>query len=682
MSLRRQLLIVALLLLSLPWAGCQFVREMEGALRAGQAQSLRATGEAIAGVLAQQPEMIYPYSERRTSSGDKRRSIYAQPTAAPVIVDGYDDGWEDVLAQGFTAKNVAGSVQTMAQTRDGTLYLLFRVSDDEIIYHNPALSGEANGDRLVLRLWHKGKRQDYVVATSAPGDVRARAASRRQRGLDAGRIRGVWQDGFDGYSIELALPLQYTGGRLGFYVVNERVRDGRSTSFLGNISRGDVAAPPWLVYSPDTLQALLASLATGGTEITVVDREGWQVGRVRSVSKDSREGADTFWLLQLLYRSILADEDLDTLPRPDRDGKLQAPEATAALAGRTTHQRYSDPSQSGRSLLSSAVPVDNGSGLLGAVIVRESSETYLSLTDEAFSRLLRYSVAAMALGIGALVVYASVLSWRIRRLSLAASRAVADDGRIADNFVQSRIPDEVGELSRQYGDLLARVRRYNDYLHSLSRKLSHELRTPIAVIQGSLDNLEASDESRKASYLARAREGLARLQRILTAMGEASVLEDSIRSQPLAATNLNSLLHEVFPVYRDLYTEQQLTLQLPPSNALVNAAPELLVQALDKLMDNAASFTPAGGSIQLRLVQAGQDWHIEVANQGPPLPEEMGDALFEAMVSRREPGSAEVHLGLGLHIVRLVMDHHGGKVFARNTEDGVEFSLVLKALAD
>ena len=79
-------------------------------------------------------------------------------------------------------------------------------------------------------------------------------------------------------------------------------------------------------------------------------------------------------------------------------------------------------------------------------------------------------------------------------------------------------------------------------------------------------------------------------------------------------------------------------------------------------------------------MQAGSDWHIEVANQGPPLPEEMGDALFEAMVSRRNPGSDEVHLGLGLHIVRLVMDHHEGKVMAEHTEDGVVFTLALGAV--
>ena len=60
MTLRRQLLLVSLLLLSLPWAGCQFIREMEGALRHGQAQSLQASATAVAAVLGEREELLYP----------------------------------------------------------------------------------------------------------------------------------------------------------------------------------------------------------------------------------------------------------------------------------------------------------------------------------------------------------------------------------------------------------------------------------------------------------------------------------------------------------------------------------------------------------------------------------------------------------------------------------------------
>ena len=92
MSLRRQLLIVSLLLLSLPWAGCQFAREMEVALREGKERSLQATADAVAAVLRDRPDLIYPNPDRITSAEELRPSIYATPLNEPIFVDGYDDG--------------------------------------------------------------------------------------------------------------------------------------------------------------------------------------------------------------------------------------------------------------------------------------------------------------------------------------------------------------------------------------------------------------------------------------------------------------------------------------------------------------------------------------------------------------------------------------------------------------
>ena len=85
MTLRRQLLLVSLLLLSLPWAGCQFIREMEGALRHGQEQSLQATAQAVAAVLGEREELLYPNPLRRLAPADKGRPIYAHPAEQVLI---------------------------------------------------------------------------------------------------------------------------------------------------------------------------------------------------------------------------------------------------------------------------------------------------------------------------------------------------------------------------------------------------------------------------------------------------------------------------------------------------------------------------------------------------------------------------------------------------------------------
>lgn len=684
MNLRRQLLLVSLLLLSLPWAGCQFIREMEGALRQGQEQSLQATARAVAAVLGEQEQLLYPNPARRVSAPDEGTPLYAHPTNQPLIVDGYGDGWEEFDSIRFEGQSSSTAVSYRALTRDGNLYLLLQVDDPEVIYHNPGLSPEPNGDRLVLRTWQDNRRQDYVIATAAPGKVRARAAGRRHRGAEPGRIRGYWQDAAGGYTLELEIPLSYTGGRLGFYIVDVGGSFGGTTSTMGNIATLDTSAPPWLIYSPAALQNTLAPFDGQGARIQVVDKSNWLVADLPGIAASDETTPDTFWLLQVIYRSILSQDSLATPPVPPAMGKLQGEEIGSALNSLSANTRYRDPVYTTRTVLSAAAPIKHGDGVIGAVVVRRSGEEYLSLTDKAFSRLLGYSLLALGIGAVGLLGYASLLSFRIGKLSKAASTAIREDGQIVSSFVRSRAADEIGELSRHYADLLDRLREYNEYLRTLSRKLSHELRTPIAVIQTSLDNLEqATDrDSQSGVYLGRAREGLLRLNRILTAMSEANRLEESVRNNTREETDLVPLLQEVFEAYRGIYPQHTLVANILPPRALVCGVPELIVQALDKLMDNAASFCPKGGSIELGLARRGEEWEIRVTNEGPPLPAELADRLFDPMVSLRDTDSDAVHLGLGLHVVRLIVDYHQGRATADNLpgQEGVAVRIHLPAL--
>ena len=683
MHLRRQLLLVSLLLLSLPWAGCQFVREMEGALRQGQAQSVEASAAAIAAVLRQQTALIYPNPERLDAAPDSGQSVYALPLEEPLILDGYGDGWEEIPVTRLATQDEAQtlSLAYQAVTRGNYLYLLLRVNDPEVIYHNPGLSSEPNGDRLILRTWQDDRRQEYVIATAAPGRVQARAASRRQRGLDPRRIRGYWQDAAGGYTLELEIPLSYTGGRLGFYIANARARPGAALQTLGTIEPQESVSPPWLIYSPQPLLDSLAPFKNQGNRVQVIDKAGWLVADSPASARDYGKSNDTFWLLKLVYRSILSQDPLDTPPESVR-GKVAGEELIAALEGKAATNRYSDPDYLSRTVLSTAAPVISGDEVIGAVLLRQSGEEYLSLTDRAFTRLLGYSVLAVAFGSIGLLGYASILSWRIGRLSRAASKALDDESPHVSKFPRSAAADEIGELSRNYAELLDRLREYNDYLRTLSRKLSHELRTPVAVIQTSLENLE-TDNDERGTYLRRAREGLQRLNGILTAMSEANRLEESIRNNQLIPTNLAPLLDEVFLAYQSVYTEQELRLAVAVESATVSGVADLLVQALDKLMENAASFCPAGGVIELALAKDKNSWAISVENDGPPLPPEMQDRLFEPMVSVRDSSGNDVHLGLGLHIARLIAEFHGGSIIVANRSagDGVRFTVLLPEMA-
>ncbi|KAA1192421.1 hypothetical protein F0M18_07040 [Pseudohalioglobus sediminis] len=709
-SLRRQLIIVSLFLLTLPWAGCQFIRELEDALGNAQQQALRATAETVAAMAGERPGLIYVDPERMAATDAPAAPVYATPATQRVVVDGYAEEWEDVAQQAWTSSQQGSDlvVRTQAATQDDRLYLLLKVHDRQVVYDNPGLTRAPNGDRLLLRLWAGGERQDYVLTTAAPGRLQARKIGATAPGSDAAGIWGYWQDALHGYTLELELPLPLTGERLGFLVIdsdaanlafNERghASGDESSNFVdhnnalpaarstaGNISPGQAGAPPWLIRTPPAAAMALSPFRAQTYSIQLLDNAGWVVADLPA--PDAAAGkSDTFWLLRFIYRNILAD---DRLPYPDpaeQPGKLAPAEVDMALGGTATNLRYRDPSSSNRQLRVAAVPVRHGGQVIGAVITRQSSEQYLSLTDKAFSRLLGYSAIAIAVGSLGLLGYATLLSWRIRKLSRSAQAVIAADGSIRGSFPHSSAPDEIGDLSRRYAELLQRLREYNDYLRTLSRKLAHELRTPIAVIETSLENLEetTANPAQAGTYLNRARQGLHRLNSILGAMSEASRLEESLSQNPLVETDLVPLLRELAEAYGAVYHDHPVKVSLPEQGqARVLAAPELVVQLLDKLMDNAASFSPQGEPLILSLDRVEERWHISVSNSGPLLPADVHSTLFEPMVSQRPADDPQLHLGLGLHIARLISEYLDAEISAANTSTppGVRITVSLPVL--
>ncbi|MBT8448149.1 MAG: hypothetical protein KJO69_00565, partial [Gammaproteobacteria bacterium] len=110
----------------------------------------------------------------------------------------------------------------------------------------------------------------------------------------------------------------------------------------------------------------------------------------------------------------------------------------------------------------------------------------------------------------------------------------------------------------------------------------------------------------------------------------------------------------------------------------ITASKDLMAQALDKLVANAVSFAPEESVIHIHASN-GKQWQIAVENEGPQLPEDMHEQLFQSMVSVRDKQhkGKQPHLGLGLHIVQLIADFHQGEVKAENTQNGVRFSLFI-----
>jgi signal transduction histidine kinase len=302
--------------------------------------------------------------------------------------------------------------------------------------------------------------------------------------------------------------------------------------------------------------------------------------------------------------------------------------------------------------------------------LQQGTDAILSLTNAGLARLIYVTLVTTLVVAGVLLGYATWLSRRIRALSIAAEDALERED--LDKALPSALADdEIGDLSRSFSWVLQQLGEYNEYLRSLASKLSHELRTPLAIVTSSLENLEHEplDETSR-EYTERAREGADRLRRILSAMSEASRVEELMKSAEPERFDLRGMLESTTSAYADAYSDRRFEFTCDTDATDVSGSPELLIQMLDKLVDNAVGFSADGDTIDIRLSAVESDLEIAVTNPGPPLPERL--RVFDSMVSMRG-GKGSKHLGLGLYVAKLIAEGHGGRIAADNVDGGVCF---------
>ncbi|HEY4969136.1 MAG TPA: ATP-binding protein [Steroidobacteraceae bacterium] len=668
MSIRLQLLIVALTTLVLPWAGCQYARELETALRDSQEKSLLASAGTIANALSAQPQRVFRESGDAEGFAAGRGDLYVYPLRTQPLLDGYRDDWgiaADPTAlptsSGYGARAQAGSTERY-------LYLYIEV-DDSHFDAEPADVHPARDrfDRIDLTLQRSdGMQESYFFATAAPGLIAAQRIVAGDRGQDRvieePRIQAYWRQASAGYRVEARLPLSFVGPRLWIDAV-----DGRGPREAGVTAAG---APEGgrLFFTMAGLDELLGTFIRDGTRVTVIDANAFKLGTAGNLS--SGTASETEEDAQSWYRRLMA-VDTSSFPlqssAPDR---LGGNSATAALAGRP-HAEWvrSAPSQELR--LTAAAPIAVDGGTRGAVVLEQSAEQLLGLRDRAVTRLFDLTLLATAAAVFVMFGFATWISLRIGRLRDAADTAVSSDGKIRLDMPESASADEIGALSRGFERLLARLNEHTLYLRTLGGKLSHELRTPLTIVRSSLDNLESEgvrDDQRR--YVNRAREGTQRLLSILSALGAAARVEESIKQAERMNFDLRELLSSAIAAYRDGFPQAHIVLDLPPEPCFMRGAPDLAVQLLDKLIENAVDFCPPGGIITVRLERAMGNYVLQVQNDGPPIPQALHGRLFESLFEQRQGRDDKPHFGLGLYIVRLVAEFHAGTAVAANRSDG------------
>jgi signal transduction histidine kinase len=309
-------------------------------------------------------------------------------------------------------------------------------------------------------------------------------------------------------------------------------------------------------------------------------------------------------------------------------------------------------------------------GLAGSVVWADS----IRQTEE----LLAAVTTAMLSGGLVIVIVAAVVGLALARRALTpiaevteTARAITLSGDLGERVEVGQARDEVADLEIAFNEMLTALQQSHETLRQFLADVSHQLRTPLTTIRANVElaQREGISADERAELLSDAREEserMARLVRDLLSLARA----EAGASLELEPVELDALLVDTVRIQRQAATHVHLSVATVEP-ALVEGDPDRLRELFGILLDNAARYTPEGGSVTAALRVERHEAIVTVADTGIGIDEEDRDRLFERLhrgaVARRLRPSGT---GLGLAIAKWIVESHGGRIGLSARADG------------
>jgi len=264
--------------------------------------------------------------------------------------------------------------------------------------------------------------------------------------------------------------------------------------------------------------------------------------------------------------------------------------------------------------------------------------------------------------------------WGVRRgLNRFAERARAiRERRPGVSFAGENEVPELADVATEFDRMVSALDASAREIRRTAEDNAHAFKTPIAVIRQSLEPLSRAippDNPRGQRALGLIENSLDRLDGLVSSARRLDEAAADLINTPRTAVNLSMLLHRLLHAHADAIAERQLALDGHiPSGVIIYANEEMIETVLENIVDNALSFSPKGGSIEVRLDRRGdRTAEVTIADTGPGVASENLDRIFDRYFSRR-PGMEghASHFGIGLWIARRNVEALGGAIRAEN----------------
>lgn len=669
MKLKSKLLLAAILLLLFPVATVKFLRSLDTWLVDRDRVYLQQRAQNLAAGLSP-----FVLSWSKTTSL-KEYPLFPLRMVNEPILDGFNDEWN---ASTVNWVNFSSAEERLLVSKNSHYYFIF--------IQSPLVLEKNIKKRKIkyLLTFYQAEQADNQQPQSLTFQIRPEAQGKIQV-YDShrkwiSRIQGYWRNQLNHASLELRIPKDIFLPEFKVTLVK------KNKKFSSPLIR--------IMQTGASQQQLLQNISLAkGEKLWLLGRDGEVLGVKGDLTQQQKIKTNT--LLSWLIGSVPTD-----VKDPWSGSSKISRQWLSKAAAEGVNSRIEPGANPNQKRIIAVARISQGNDIAGYILFEKVSGSSLLLSQPQVGRLINITLGIMILTIFSLILFSGRLAWRIERLKKQFSASLDRHGRVQKVLSESKDKDEIGQLSSEIKKILERQKNYQDYQERLASRLSHELRTPMAVVRGALDNLHplitqqkskdnnaAGTHTETIELMARATLGIERMSSLVRRMREAARLEQTINKMEKEVLDVDELLQQTVPGLNDAWEGWHIHYHTEIKQATAAVAAELVIQALEKLLSNAVDFSPENSEIKViletEMLQAREYLLISVINPGSEIDENEAQHLFENMVSIREKENKhEPHLGLGLHIVHLVAKFHGGIARISNLPNGqgvrVSFSIRMK----
>jgi two-component system sensor histidine kinase ChvG len=408
--------------------------------------------------------------------------------------------------------------------------------------------------------------------------------------------------------------------------------------------------------------------------------------RVRLFDKHGKVIFDSFLVADRIEQSPLPPArrrgelrlEMPSLPEPPQEKREEearaalAREVKTALGGQTVVGGLRTTA-AGERVVSVSLPVQHEKAVLGALTL-EAGDVDRIIANQR-KAMAPFILMAVAVSVFTSLLLSALIAQPVLRLARAADRVRQARARAISLPDLARRDDELGDLTRSLEAMTDALSTRIDAIESFAADVAHEVRNPLTSIRSAIDTLAlVTDEKAKEKLNAILQKDIARMDRLITDISNASRLDAELSRESPRAFDLARLLTEFVSHYNASARPGDVTVafQEPDGEAelLVSGREGPIGQVFRNLIDNARSFSPPGGEVRVRVGRLGRKLIATVDDDGPGIPPDNLETVFERFYTSRPKGAAfGNNSGLGLSIARQIVEAHGGRIWAENRTD-------------